>query len=226
MPGAPHISSAFAHTRLYDLACAAPLIVVYGFACAGNAILIARQIPAAQDGPAQLAIASDALAMAYLGLQIGLCLFRQLPLAKSEGAWPRLAAIAGANFSVLLLLVPRVTLGATPAAISVALITLGTIACILVLAYLGRAFSVFPEARQLVSGGPYRYIRHPLYLAEMVATLGIVLQFRQPWAALIAAVAFGFQLFRIHFEETVLRRTFANYDEATSGIARLIPGLY
>ncbi len=226
MPAAPHIPGAFAHTRLYDLACAAPLIVVYGFACAGNAILIARQIPAAQSGPAQLAIAGEALAMAYLGLQIGLCLVRRLPLAKSEGALPRIAAVLGANFNVLLLLVSRVALGATAAAISVALITLGTGACILVLAYLGRAFSVFPEVRQWVRSGPYRYIRHPLYLAEMVATLGIVLQFRQPWAALIAAITFGFQLCRMHFEEAILRRTFAGYDEATRGIARLIPGLY
>ena len=31
------------------------------------------------------------------------------------------------------------------------------------LLYLRRSLSIIPEARRLVTGGPYRFIRHPLY---------------------------------------------------------------
>ena len=36
------------------------------------------------------------------------------------------------------------------------------------LLYLRKSFSIIPEARRVVSGGPYRFIRHPLYAAEII----------------------------------------------------------
>jgi protein-S-isoprenylcysteine O-methyltransferase Ste14 len=216
----------FAHSRLYDLACAAPLIVVYGFACAGNVILILKQEPSAQDWKAQLTIANQTATLIFFGLQIALCLSRRLPVAKSDGPWPRLVALLGANFNFALLLLPRATLGESWTLISAGLTIGGTLASIAMLAYLGRSFSIFPEARGLVTAGPYRYIRHPLYLAEMVSSLGIMLQFRQPWAALIALVTIAFQIRRMDYEENVLCRTFPDYDRYAARIRRLIPGVY
>ena len=40
------------------------------------------------------------------------------------------------------------------------------------LAYLRRSFSIVPEARRLVTGGPYSLSRHPVYLGEIVAARG------------------------------------------------------
>jgi protein-S-isoprenylcysteine O-methyltransferase Ste14 len=48
---------------------------------------------------------------------------------------------------------------------------------VVVIFHLGRSFSVVPQARGLVRGGPYSFVRHPLYLAEEIALLGILLQF-------------------------------------------------
>jgi protein-S-isoprenylcysteine O-methyltransferase Ste14 len=226
MPARVTGAGGFAHTRLYDLICAAPLIVFYAFAGGGNILLMARQWPHAQNWPAQLTIANEAVTLVFLGLQIVLCLVRRLPLGKSDGAWPRLAAILGANFSTLLLAVPRVALGPGWTIASAALTIGGTIAALPTLLYLGRGFSVLPEARRFVANGPYRLVRHPLYAAEIVSTLGIMLQFRQPWAALIALATIAFQLRRMGFEEDVLRRTFPEYDGYANQTARLIPGIY
>jgi protein-S-isoprenylcysteine O-methyltransferase Ste14 len=216
----------FTHSRLYDLAAAAPLVLVYGFAATGNLILISRQWQSARDPAALLTIINETMTILFFGLQIGLCLFRRLPLAKSEGLWPRAVAVLGANLNFTLLLLPRVVLSGHWAVIAAALTIAGTLASVAVLIYLGRSFSILPEARKLVTGGPYRLIRHPLYLTEMISSLGIMLQFQQPWSMLVVVVAIALQIRRMLYEEDILRQSFPAYDAYKQRTARLIPGIY
>jgi hypothetical protein len=53
------------------------------------------------------------------------------------------------------------------------LATLGLAYSVWGLAYLRRSFSIIPEARRLVTGGPYSLSRHPVYLGEIVAAIGV-----------------------------------------------------
>jgi protein-S-isoprenylcysteine O-methyltransferase Ste14 len=91
---------------------------------------------------------------------------------------------------------------------------------------LGRSLSIMPEARRLVMSGPYRFVRHPLYAAEEIAILGVWLQFMSWPATAILAGHFIIQLWRLGFEEAVLRESFAEYDAYARQTARLIPGIY
>jgi protein-S-isoprenylcysteine O-methyltransferase Ste14 len=76
------------------------------------------------------------------------------------------------------------------------------------LAYLRRSFSIIPEARRLVTGGPYGLSRHPVYLGEVVTAIGINLA-TAGWLGAIAIAYFIFaELLRIRWEESVLSRTF------------------
>jgi protein-S-isoprenylcysteine O-methyltransferase Ste14 len=78
------------------------------------------------------------------------------------------------------------------------------------LAYLRRSFSIIPEARRLVMGGPYGLSRHPVYLGEIVTAIGINLA-TAGWPGLLAVVYFiGCELLRIRWEERVLAGTFPN----------------
>ena len=92
--------------------------------------------------------------------------------------------------------------------------------------YLGRSFSILPEGRELVTGGPYRFIRHPLYLAEAFATIGAMIHFLSPAAVALVAAQFLLQFARMHYEEKVLRETFPDYVKYSRRTARLIPGIY
>ena len=43
------------------------------------------------------------------------------------------------------------------------------------LAILRRIFGVAPQVRTLIRTGPYRHIRHPLYVAEFITLVAAVL---------------------------------------------------
>jgi len=145
---------------------------------------------------------------------------------KSEGWLPRMAALAGLLMLYGLLLFPRAAPDTLWDAAALALLVAGHFLCAVTLAQLGRSFSVMPEARTLVTAGLYSRIRHPLYMAEAVATLGVFLQYRSLGAALLVAAQFAVQLWRMHEEEKVLDAQFPDYAGYRARTARLVPGVY
>jgi protein-S-isoprenylcysteine O-methyltransferase Ste14 len=183
--------------------------------------------PAHIDGKT-LTFGLSILAIGLYTLMIA-CLYvlRLRPVSKFAGAWPCAAAILGGFLmSGLLLLRPRDDL---PLSIQIAasvLVLVGNIFTVLVLLRLGRSFSILPEGRRLVTTGPYKIVRHPLYLAEAVATLGVLINFLSPWALILVAAQTALQLVRIRYEERVLRETFPEYAEYAKHTAQLIPGIY
>jgi len=173
----------------------------------------------------------DAFSILAIGLYTFLiaCLYaiRLKPVNKFAGIIPAITAIGGGFLvSAILLLAPRAELPLTAKLIAAALILIGNIFAAYVLSHLGRSFSILPEGRRLVTTGSYRYIRHPLYAAEAVATIGAMINFFSIWAVVIVVMQLVLQLGRIHYEEKVLRATFPEYAAYAKRTARLIPGVY
>lgn len=76
---------------------------------------------------------------------------------------------------------------------------------------LRRSFSITVEARSLVTNGPYRFLRHPVYLGEVLAT-GMLAIWRPSIANLILFVVFtGIQCSRAKWEEAKLEKNFPEY---------------
>jgi protein-S-isoprenylcysteine O-methyltransferase Ste14 len=213
---------------LYDLAAASPLIIWSTVGAIGLARLIGDEFSTQHLSPRLAAqVASQIATVGVLGLQSVLLFVRRLPAAKHAGILPRLLAAAASNVALLLLLLPpaRLTLPAETASYS--LVAIGMLLSIVVLSWLGRSFSIFPQARRLVLSGPYNVVRHPLYLSELLVALGAMWQFSQPWAALIVIGMFAMQIPRIHFEEQVLTKKFPGYREyAMRTKWRLLPFMY
>jgi protein-S-isoprenylcysteine O-methyltransferase Ste14 len=91
--------------------------------------------------------------------------------------------------------------------------------------YLGRCFGVLPEARGLVTRGPYRIVRHPLYLGELTAFAGLVLASPTTVNLALAGVFFCGQAIRMRLEEAALRAEFPRYAEYAAATPRLLPGV-
>jgi protein-S-isoprenylcysteine O-methyltransferase Ste14 len=121
---------------------------------------------------------------------------------------------------------PRRELSLSLEMISTVLTLIGTVGAVVALSQLGRSFSVMAETRQLVTSGPYRLVRHPLYLAEQIAIIGVFIQYTSVWTALLLAMQIAFQLRRMHNEESVLTASFPEYVEYRQTTSRLIPGIY
>jgi protein-S-isoprenylcysteine O-methyltransferase Ste14 len=88
---------------------------------------------------------------------------------------------------------------------------------------LGRCFGVLPEARGLVTRGPYRLVRHPVYLGEVAALAGLVLGALSPWNVGWLVVLCAAQWVRMGLEERALTREFPEYRAYAARTPRLIP---
>lgn len=212
-------------SRAKELAGAVAMIAWNGIAVIGLSILLVKELAAPTRPLAILDAVSHAVAIIWLALQIYFLCVRTPPIRKSSGWLPRMTALAGAHVAVVIVLLPPNKFS-TLHAISAVIATVGMAGSIYTLAYLGRAFSVFPQARRLTMTGPYRYVRHPLYLFEAVTVLGISLLYEQPFGLIIALGSIAAQIPRMSYEEEVLRHVFPDYAQYETNSWRLIPRLY
>ncbi len=77
---------------------------------------------------------------------------------------------------------------------------------------------------ELASGGPYRFLRNPLYLGTLLAAAGLATAGRR-WelAILFSAVFFLIYLPVIELEEQHLRKLFPSYAEYSARVPLLFP---
>jgi protein-S-isoprenylcysteine O-methyltransferase Ste14 len=90
---------------------------------------------------------------------------------------------------------------------------------------LGPCFGVLPEARGLVMRGPYRFVRHPVYLGEIGAVAGLTLSSSAAWSFAVLGAFVAAQLVRMHMEEDALTAAFPEYRRYATQTGRLLPRL-
>jgi protein-S-isoprenylcysteine O-methyltransferase Ste14 len=78
----------------------------------------------------------------------------------------------------------------------------------------------------MVTGGPYRIVRHPLYAAEILAAVAFVMVNPGALAAAVLAPFAATQLLRSRFEERLLTQTYPQYADYARRTRRLIPFIW
>lgn len=94
------------------------------------------------------------------------------------------------------------------------------------LATLGRRFGVRPALRGLATSGPYRIVRHPMYLSYVIADIGYNLQEWNLGTALMVLAGWASLLYRIRAEERVLEQHPDWRTYAATVRYRVLPGLW
>ncbi|MFZ2007415.1 MAG: isoprenylcysteine carboxylmethyltransferase family protein [Stellaceae bacterium] len=116
------------------------------------------------------------------------------------------------------------------AIIALALVFAGILFSFWARAHLGRNWSgevMVKVGHTLITSGPYRWVRHPIYSGMTLAIVGTALASGAPYGFLgLALILIGF-LVRVRQEEGLMRETFPrDYVEYSRRTARLIPGIY
>jgi protein-S-isoprenylcysteine O-methyltransferase Ste14 len=206
---------------LADMAGRAALVMIFGVLATAKLIAIAGLLRMAKIE--WLELATQIANLAFVLLVVCMAIIRVKPLRGSDGWEARLSALAGSSLPLLLLALPVADLGSGLRMASLSLIAVGWVLSVYVLIWLGRSFSVMPQARRLVTSGPYGIVRHPLYLAEEIAVLGVTGLYVSPAALAIVAVHWFFQLRRMANEEKVLLATFRNYSVYAETTPKFFP---
>jgi protein-S-isoprenylcysteine O-methyltransferase Ste14 len=153
-----------------------------------------------------------------------LFLVRRQPVASTSRLidWP--VALVGSFGSLLF----RPGGAHSPAGDAVGLTLQGIGLVLVVVAFLslGRSFGIVAANRGLVTSGPYRVVRHPLYSAYFIEQVGYLLQSVRAWNLVLFALVWACQAARIGAEERVLASdpAYVRFRGATR--YRLVPGVW
>jgi len=216
-------------TKAYDVIAALPLILWFAYG--------ALQVRPVVVGDGALILAGNASLFTWVQffsllaagcfdlLLVYLLVVRDRPVGKSKGILPRVFGFVGTFLGVSILQLPVAHLSLGEQLLAAFLIGVGSLGSFLVLWRLGKSFSIMPEARKLVTGGPYAWARHPLYSVEMITICGTALQFQAPASWLIALLVVALLCIRSHYEEQVLAENFPEYGAYRARTKRFIPGV-
>ncbi|HID00995.1 MAG TPA: isoprenylcysteine carboxylmethyltransferase family protein [Piscirickettsiaceae bacterium] len=92
-----------------------------------------------------------------------------------------------------------------------------------------RRFNIVPDPRQdctLVCHGPYRWIRHPMYLSILLFFTPLVVETPTLWRGILLAILTVDLIIKLLYEETLLCRQLEGYAAYCTRSHRLIPFIW
>src|SRR5438067_1818556 len=208
--------------RWLDRTARAAIVILFTMFAFGGVAGLPRHFPVDSIHKLLMVVASVANVM-FVSLVAATALTRLAPIKKARGIEPRLSALLGSFLCMSLVFLPKADLGPILSVTSTVLIVTGASLSFAVLRWLGRSFSILAEARRLVTEGPYRVVRHPLYICEGIATVGVMLQVISPLAVLIVIGAWMVQYRRMINEEKILSAAFPEYRAYAARTPLVIP---
>lgn len=163
---------------------------------------------------------------AFYGLTIWCYLVRFPTRATSRSVTAHIAAVVATPIPLVIPLLHGPTPAARLQVTAYVLVLAGLTWSVWALRWLGRNFSIIPQARGVAQDGPYRWVRHPLYAGEIVSALGVTLTAWSVSAAAAWVLLCVLQAYRARSEEQVLLGNLPGYRAYRARTAALIPGIF
>jgi protein-S-isoprenylcysteine O-methyltransferase Ste14 len=161
----------------------------------------------------------------YLTLAGIILLSLRRPLSRYRSVLPNFVAVFAAFLVYVFVWVPSGHLLGVSVYVGLLFVALGAVIIITSLFFLRQAFSVTPQARFLVTAGPYSIIRHPMYLGNLVSLLGLALLIDSVEAVALFFVCSGLQMCRALYEEKLLQSNFSEYASYKLRVGGFFPRL-
>jgi protein-S-isoprenylcysteine O-methyltransferase Ste14 len=172
-----------------------------------------------------LHIVHKGLMICFYFLVIALFFRRSQARATTSSLLARTLAYVGTFTPFILIFTRSSETTITLSLYSMSVMICGMLFAIYSLMTLGRSFGIMPQARAIVRSGPYRLIKHPLYVGEIVVFGGAILTgftIAKLWILLLFA---SIQSYRAVQEEKVLDETIPEYSVYRVTTKRFIPGV-
>lgn len=170
-------------------------------------------------------LASCLLTAAFCGLVMTAYLRRDRPSATDGRPAVWLAAPLATCLPLVMPALPTSPGGTSRSLLAFVLILSGSAWSLWAIRHLSTCLSVVPQARRLVDTGPYRLVRHPLYLGELVAVAGFALRGGHWLHVVLLLALLGLQLYRASREEALLAGQVPGYTGYAARTWRIVPGL-
>src|SRR4051812_29194374 len=170
-------------------------------------------------------LASCLLSAAFCGLVVTAYLRRGRASATDASPAVWLAAPLATCLPLVIPALPTSPAGTSRSVLALVLILSGSAWSLWAIRHLSTCLSVVPQARRLVDTGPYRLVRHPLYLGEIVAVSGFAVRGGH-WLHVVVLLALvGLQIYRAGREEALLGGQVPGYVAYVGRTWRIVPGV-
>jgi protein-S-isoprenylcysteine O-methyltransferase Ste14 len=188
-------------------AVAQPQVTIAGLKHAlGNCILAASFLlatwPAAHKLTFDLAGVANAVWLAGAAIMGVMCFARFLPRSATVNA--RTLVTSGAMLILPCFMRPTHPSIGTLATVGLLLELFGVMLTQVARVYMGRSFGILPANRGIVSRGPFRYVRHPIYFGWLVLSIGYAMSYASYRNVFLIAATIPFMVWRIDQEEAHL----------------------
>jgi protein-S-isoprenylcysteine O-methyltransferase Ste14 len=92
--------------------------------------------------------------------------------------------------------------------------------------YLGRRFGLLPANRGIVTSGPFRWMRHPIYCGWVILTIGFLMAYPDLYNVAMFVISLPFLVWRMGLEEEHLTQDPEYRAYLAKTPYRLIPSIY